>query len=214
MKLYGYWRSSASWRVRIALEYKRIAYTYQPVHLVRDGGEQHSEAYRQCNPMEQVPTLELYSEGEVRRLSQSLAIIEYLEQVAPTPPLYPHDPYHRARARQLAELVNSGIQPLQNTGVVQELKRLGVDELAWCVKFVDKGLRALEASAAETAGRFLVGDHLTVADVCMVPQLYHARRFGVDLAQLPLLSRVEEACMQLDAFQRAHAERQPDAPKP
>lgn len=208
MKLYSYWRSSASWRARIALAYKGVRYEYVAVHLLKDGGEQHGETYRAVNPMQQVPTLEL---DDGRRISQSLAIIEYLEETAPRPPLLPADPYLRARARQLAELVNAGIQPLQNTGPLFELTARGVDARAWACHFIERGLDALAASAAATAGRFLVGDELTVADVCLVPQLGNARRFGLDLGRWPLLARVDEACAQLQPFQIAHPDRQPDA---
>jgi maleylpyruvate isomerase len=209
VKLYSYWRSSASWRVRIALHYKQLAFEYIPVSLIEDGGQQLKDAYRAVNPMAQVPTLELPS-GE--RLSQSLAILEYLEETVPTPALLPSSPFARAKARQLAELVNAGIQPLQNTGTIRELMRLGVDAKTWCTHFIETGLGALEQSAQPTSGTFLVGDAPSVADVCLVPQLYNARRYGVDLARFPILSRVEAACMQLPAFQLAHADQQPDAP--
>ncbi|AKU93059.1 maleylacetoacetate isomerase [Vulgatibacter incomptus] len=210
MKLHGYWRSSASWRVRIALAHKGLAYEYVPVHLVRGGGEQHSEAHRAKNPMAQVPVLEL-DDGTM--LSQSLAIIEWLEETHPTPPLLPKDPVARARARQLAEMVNAGIQPLQNIGVQQHLVSLGlgVDEKAWTVHWIRRGLGALEAVAKNTAGRFCVGDAVSVADACLVPQLYGARRFAIDVADYPTLARIEEACAALPAFAAAHADRQPDA---
>ena len=210
MKLYSYWRSSASWRVRIGLHLKRVAYEYVPVNLVRDGGEQHKPDYAARNPMEQVPALEL---DDGRLLSQSLAILEYLEETIATPPLLPRDPYLRARCRQLAELVNAGIQPLQNTGPQQRLKALGVDEVAWSRHFIAQGLTALAATAQATAGKFLVGDAVSLADICLVPQLYNARRFGVDLTQPPfaLLGRVEAACLELEAFQLAQPDRQPDA---
>jgi maleylpyruvate isomerase len=211
MKLYSYWRSSASWRVRIGLALKQVSYEYVAVNLIRDGGEQHGEAYRAVNPMEQVPTLVL---DDGRQLSQSLAILEYLDETIPEPPLLPADPYLKARARQLAEVVNAGIQPLQNTHTVQQLKERGVDEKEWLRYFVSRGLDGLEASAQATAGRFLVGDAPTLPDVCLVPQLYHARRFHLDVARWPLLARVEAACMALEPFVLAHAERQPDAAPP
>jgi maleylpyruvate isomerase len=211
VKLYGYWRSSASWRVRIGLAWKGLAYDYEAVHLIKDGGEQLAERYRAVNPMAQVPTLELTHGGRTVRLSQSLAILEFLEEIHPEPPLLPRDPYLRARARLLAEIVNAGIQPLQNLSVMREVKHLGGDEKAWAQRHIDRGLRALAASAAETAGTYLVGDEVSIADVCLIPQLYGARRNGVDLGPLPLLTRVEAACMQLPAFQTAHADRQPDA---
>jgi maleylpyruvate isomerase len=161
--------------------------------------------------MEQVPTL-LLDDG--RQLSQSLAILEYLDETVPEPPLLPREPYLRARARQLAELINAGIQPLQNTHTVKQLKARGVDELEWLRYFVGRGLDGLEASAQPSAGRFLVADTPMLPDVCLVPQLHHARRFGLDVARWPLLARVEAACMALEPFQLAHAERQPDAPPP
>jgi maleylpyruvate isomerase len=211
MKLYNYWRSSASWRVRIGLALKKVSYEYVPVNLIRDGGEQNGDAYRAVNPMAQVPTLEL---DDGRQLSQSLAILEYLDETIAEPPLLPRDPYLKARARQLAELINAGIQPLQNTNTIKQLKARGVDEQEWLRYFVARGLDGLEASAAATAGRFLVGDAPTLPDLCLVPQLHHARRFGLSVAGWPLLARVEEACAALEPFALAHAERQPDAPAP
>ncbi len=208
MKLYSFWRSSASWRVRIALAFKGIAYEYVAVNLFKDGGEQRGDAYRSVNPMAQVPTLEL---DDGRRISQSVAIIEYLEETVPTPALLPADPYLRARARQLAELVNAGTQPLQNSGVLAEIEARGVDQKAWARQYIGRGLDALEASARETAGRFLVGDQPSVADLFAVPQLQNARNFGLDAARWPLLGRVEEACVGLEAFAVARPEQQPDA---
>lgn len=208
MKLYSYWRSSASWRARIGLALKGVAYEYVAVNLLKDGGEQHGDAYRAVNPMQQVPTLVL---DDGRHISQSLAILAYLDETIASPPLLPADPYLRARARQLAELVNAGIQPLQNTGPLRELKARGVDDKAWAQHFIARGLDALELSAGETAGAFLVGDAVTMADVCLVPQLHNARRFGLDPARWPLLARVEAACARLEPFQSAHPDRQPDA---
>jgi maleylpyruvate isomerase len=214
MKLYGYWRSSSTWRVRIGLEVKGISYETVPVHLLK--GEQRSDDYRDRNPMQQVPLLELETEGAVRRLSQSLAILEYLDEAHPAPPLLPRDPWTRARVRELAELINSGIQPLQNTGVLQHLGKLApqVEHAVWASHFITRGLTALEALAGDRAGRFLVGDQLTLADVCLVPQLFMARRFGVSVEPFATLRRVEEACLGLPAFERTHPTRQPDAELP
>jgi len=209
--LYGYWRSSASWRVRIGLEYKKLPYEYVPVHLNRGGGEQRQAAHRLRNPMQQVPVLELVEKDRTVRLIQSMAILEYLEERWPAPPLLPVDSAARAASRALAELVNSGIQPLQNLTVLEQLKRAGADEKDWARHFIGRGLEALEMLAAQTAGRFLVGDEVSIADVCLVPQLYNARRFDVDLDAYSTLRRVEENCSKLDAFARAHANRQPDA---
>lgn len=212
MKLYGYWRSSCTWRVRIALELKQLAYEVVPVHLIKDGGEHQREGFRELNPMAQVPVLEVEDDG-VQRLSQSLAIIEYLDERFPTPPLLPGTARLRARIRQLAEMVNAGIQPLQNLGVLGRLDELGVGDQrkAWSQHFIAKGLAALEAEAHGDAGRFLVGDAITLADVCLVPQLYNARRFGCELSAYPTLLAVEAACEAVDAFQKAHPDRQPDA---
>lgn len=212
MKLYNYWRSSASWRVRIGLNLKGLSYEYVPVHLVKDGGEQHSEAYRAINPMRSVPTLELTEAGQVRRLAQSMAILEYLEERHPSPALLPADPYLRARCRMAAEIVNSGIQPLQNLGVLQRIKgELKGDDKAWSAYWIDRGLTAFQASIQETAGTYCFGDSVSFADIFLIPQLFGARRFGVDLAPYALLTRIEEACASLPAFQAAHADRQPDA---
>jgi maleylpyruvate isomerase len=213
MRLYNYWRSSASWRARIALAYKGIPFEYRSVDLVREGGEQNSATYvAEINPLSQVPVLEL---EDGRRIAQSLAILEYLEERYPEPALLPSEPWLRARARQLAEMVNAGIQPFQNTpttGYVQT--RLRGDIPDWLRFFLDRGLRALERTARETAGTFLVGSHPTFADVCLVPQLYSARRFDIPLAPFPTLVRVEAACNALPAFTSAHPDRQPDAPRP
>jgi len=212
MKLYGFWRSTATWRVRIGLAYKGIDYAYEPMHLRRGGGEQNTEAYRAKNPMQQVPLLEFEEQGRTVRLAQSLAILAYLDERHPEPSLLPRDLLARARARQIAEMINAGMQPLQNTSVQlwveQELKS---DSAAWVRHWVGRGLRALEAVVAESAGRFAVGDEISVADLCIVPEMYFARRFSIPLDAHPTLLRVEAACAALPAFAAAHAERQPDA---
>lgn len=213
LRLYSYWRSSASWRVRIGLHLKGLRFDYVPVHLVKDGGEQNSAAYRALNPMRTLPTLEwTEADGSVRRLSQSLPVLEYLEERFPAPALLPADAFLRAKCRMLAEMVNSGIQPLQNLSVMQRLKQeLGADDKAWSAYWNMRGLEALEAAVQPTAGRFCVGDAVSLADVCLVPQLYGARRFGVDLAPYPTLLRIEAECQALPAFQAAQPDRQPDA---
>lgn len=217
MKLFSYWRSSSSWRVRIALDFKGIAYDYEAVHLVENGGEHHAAAYRSRNPMEQLPTLEISSSDGTRYLGQSMAILEYLEETHPEPALLPADPFLRARTRQLSEVVNSGIHPLQNLGLMQRLKAsfqmdgAPVDARKWCAPFIATGLRAYETLSAETAGRFSVGDALSFADLCLIPQLYNARRFSVDLSEHPLLLQIEQNCLALDAFKSSHPDAQPDA---
>lgn len=211
-RLHGYFRSSASWRVRIALKLKGVDYDYVPVNLVRDGGEQYSETYRSFNPLQAVPALEI--DGHV--LSESLAIIGYLDETRPNPPLLPDDPYLRAEARRIAEAVNAGIQPLQNLRVLNKIDadfHAGAEgRKAWAAHFNERGLRGLEALVATTAGRYCVGDQVTLADVCLAPQLYGARRFGVDVARFPTLLRIEAGLMELPAFADAVPSRQPDCP--
>jgi maleylpyruvate isomerase len=209
VKLYGYWRSGATWRVRIALAWKSVPYEYQPVNLL--SGEQHREPYSALNLMESLPLLEWHEGGAVRRLAQSLAILDHLEQRFPTPPLLPADPWLRARARQLAEIVNSGIQPFQTPLVLGKVKAFGGDDRAWVQFFLGRGFTALEEETSRTAGVYSVGDAPSFADCCLVPQLYSARRFKVDLAPFPTLTRIESACEALPAFQAAHPDRQPDA---
>jgi maleylpyruvate isomerase len=213
LTLHGYWRSSCSWRVRIALNLKGLPYTYVPVHLLKDGGQQHTAAHRAKSPLGTVPVLEVReADGAPRYLAQSLAILEFLEERHPTPALLPQDPFARARVRMLAEMVNSGIQPLQNLSVMQHVKgQLAQDDKAWSAHWVTRGLTALQQSVQESAGRYCVGDSVSFADVCLIPQLYACRRFGVDPAAYPVLARIEAECASLPAFQAAHADRQPDA---
>lgn len=212
LRLHGYWRSSASWRVRIALAHKGVAYEYVPVHLVRGGGEHRGAAYRALNPMAQVPTLELPSGAA---LAQSVAILEYLEEAHPLPALLPTDPLARAQVRQLVEVVNSAIHPLQNLGTLQELgARFGAERpatLAWAAHWIARGFAGLEVLLGARAGCHAVGDDVTLADVLIVPQVYNARRFGVDLQPFPRIRAVDAAAMALDAFQTSSPERQPDA---
>ena len=213
MKLYSYFRSSASYRMRIALNLKDLAYEYVDVHLSRNGGEQFSPSFRTVNPQSLVPVLE---DGE-HRLSQSLAIIEYLDEAYPQFPLLPDAPHERARVRALAQIVVCEIHPLDNLRVLRYLSgTLGVGEeakLSWYRHWVNVGLQALEAQLSPLAGtrHFCHGDRPGIADCCLVPQLYNARRFACDLTAYPTLIHIEENCLALEAFQRAAPERQPDA---
>lgn len=211
MKLWSYWRSSCAFRVRIALGLKQLPFEYEAVHLVRDGGQQHQESFGALNPQRQVPVLELDDVGGSVRLVQSMAIIEYLEERFPSPPLLPSKPAERAHVRAMAELVNSGIQPLQNTSTLAELKKRGVEPEPWAQTFVARGLAALEELARLRAGAFLFGDSVSLADVYLVPQLYNARRLNVPYTHLPTLVRAEKSCLALPAFERARPEAQPDA---
>ncbi len=210
--LHNYWRSSASQRVRIGLNLKGLAYDYVIVNIVK--AEQFGDAYRAKNPMSQVPTLEVIEDdGTVRAVNQSLPILEYLDERFPTPPILPEDLYLRARCRGLAEIVNSGIQPLQNLTTTNQVKAIGGDAVVWPKKFIADGLAAFERGTADTAGEFCVGDHPTIADCCLIPQLTSARRFGVDVSPFPRLLAIEERCMALPAFASAAPDRQPDAVK-
>lgn len=218
--LHNYWRSSASYRVRIALGLKQLAYEYVSVHLVQDGGQQHASAYQQLNPMAQVPTLEVLEDGGARHvLTQSLPIIEFLdERVASPSLLIPTEAYARARVRAFAEIINAGIQPLQNLAVTMRIKAMGGDDKAWIIHFMQRGLAALEQAVATPTPTAIVGEQRfcfgtapTMADCCLVPQLYAARRFGVDLAPYPTLVAIETSCAQLAAFADAAPDRQPDA---
>lgn len=219
LRLHNYWRSSASYRVRIALGLKGLAWDYVTVDIVKGGvaggGGQHDAGYRAHNPMAQVPTLEVVEDdGRVHFLSQSLPIIEYLDERWPTAgtgPLLPRELERRAHARALAEIVNSGIQPLQNLTTTRAVVALGGDDTVWVQGFIRSGLAALEAAVAPTAGRFSVGDAPSLADCCLIPQLYSARRFGVDPGGFARLAAIEAACNQLPAFPAAHPDQQPDA---
>ncbi|MEZ4365863.1 MAG: maleylacetoacetate isomerase [Kofleriaceae bacterium] len=209
-RLHGYWRSGATYRVRIALGLKQLGWETVPINLLAPAGGAHlSASYRATNPQAQVPTLEL---PDGRRLTQSLAIIEFLEEAHPAPALLPSDRYLRARTRALAEVVNSGIQPLHNLTVARRLKAAGVDDAAWAKDVVTTGLTAFAALLADVAGTCCVGDAPSLADVLLVPQLYSARRYGVDLATLPRLTAIEAHLHDHHpAFAAAHPDRQPDA---
>lgn len=204
MKLYSYWRSSCSWRVRIALNFKGIPHEIVPVHLVR---AEHDQAeHRGRNPMGQVPVLAV-DEGF---LSQSVAILEYLEERYPTPALLPADPWQRAQVRAVVETINSGIQPIQNMAVNRYVAAtFGGDAAAWNHHWIGRGLERLEQQVVP--GPFAVGATPTFADLCLVPQLYNARRFGCAVEAWPNLLAVEAACLALPAFQAAHPDQQPDA---
>ena len=212
LKLYAYWRSSASYRVRIALQLKGLAHEIVPVHLVRGGGEQHQAAYRALNPEGRVPLL---VDGDFK-LGQSLAIFRYLEDRHPTPALLPADTRQRARVWQFCEAINADVQPLQNLGPLGYLTgTLGLSEdqkTAWARHWIDRGLAALEAEVADLRlDDFVFGDTPSYADCCLVPQLYGARRFGADLSRYPRLAALGARLETLPAFAAAHPDRQPDA---
>ena len=209
MRLYTYFRSSAAFRVRIALNLKRLRYEPVFVHLAK--GEHRKPEYAKINPQGLLPTLEL---DDGTRLNQSLAIIEYLEEKHPSPPLLPPDAGGRARVRALAELIACEIHPLNNLRVLQHLKRaLGQNEEqvnAWYRHWIADGLAKLEAEL-DARTKFAYGDTPTMADCCLVPQIFNAKRYNCDLAPYPITTRVFEQCMKLDAFDRAQPAKQPDA---
>jgi maleylacetoacetate isomerase/maleylpyruvate isomerase len=209
MKLYTYFRSSAAFRVRIALNLKGLAYEPTFVHLAK--GEHRASAYGAVNPQALLPTLE---DGG-RLLTQSLAILEYLEETHPVPPLLPKDPFERARVRSLAMLVACEIHPVNNLRVLQHLKRaLGQSEEqvnAWYRHWIADGLGKFEADLAKAPGKFCHGDLPTIADCCLVPQVFNAQRYQCDVSAYPATMRIFAECMKLDAFERAQPSKQPDA---
>ena len=213
MKLYTFFRSSASYRVRIALNLKGLTYEQAPIHLRRGGGEQLSASYRAINPQALVPTLE----DNGRFLTQSLAILEYLNEKHPNPPLLPQDPADKALVRSMAMVIACEVHPIQNLRVLKHVK--STYELSdgqvneWAQHWIDLGLSALEEmiAAQPKRGKFCFGDAPTLADICLVPQLGNARRYGCDLAQYPNVLSIEKTCLALSPFADAAPDKQPDA---
>jgi maleylacetoacetate isomerase len=216
MKLYSYFRSSAVYRVRIALNLKGLAYDTVPVHLVKDGGEQLAADYRKLNPAALVPTL-LDGASDNTVLTQSLAIIEYLDEMHPEPALLPRSAVDRAYVRSIALSIACDIHPLNNLRVMRYLKHtlhVGDDDRdAWYRHWCQQGLATIEAMIAgdHRLGIFCYGDTPTIADCCLVPQVFNARRIHCDLSAMPTILRINDACLAIDAFQRAAPENQPDS---
>jgi maleylpyruvate isomerase len=210
VKLYTYFRSSAAYRVRIALNLKGLVADMIPIHLQKEGGLNRKPDYRAINPHMRVPALRLDS-GEV--LTQSLAIIEYLDELHPAPPLLPGDLVERAKVRGLAQLIACDIHPLNNVGPLRYLKNLlGQEQTnidAWYHHWILDGFDALEAMLRPAPYSF--GNSVTLADVCLVPQVYNARRFKVPLERFPKIVAVDAACLEIAAFEQARPENQPDA---
>lgn len=209
-KLYNYYRSSASYRVRIALHLKGIPFEYHAVHLVKNGGEQHRDEYRKLNPSREVPTL---VHGD-RVLGQSMAIIQYVDQVQPEPALFPKDPYERALVVQACEIINSGAQPVYNLRVLNDLeKNLGATQEKkneWIARWVTYGLESYERFVEKRAGRFSFGDQVTAADCFVVPHFFAADRFQVPTSQFTIANRIRANCNELEAFKKAAPAQQPD----
>jgi maleylacetoacetate isomerase len=209
LKLYSYFRSSAAYRVRIALNLKGLSYEIIPVHLTRGGGEQRRPEYRDINPQKRVPALAV--SGEV--LTQSLAIIEYLDETQREPPLLPADPLVRAKVRGVAQAIACDIHPLNNLIVLQYLKRtLGQEQATideWYAHWIVEGFEAVEAMIRP--GPYAFGAQVTLADVCIVPQVANARRYKVPLERFPRIAGVDAACQKLAAFESARPDNQPDA---
>lgn len=214
MKLYSYFRSSASYRVRIALNLKGLPYDIVPVHLLKNGGEQFSAPYRALNPDALVPVLQLTSGGV---LTQSLAIIEYLEEVYPSPPLLPSVPHDRAWLRSIALSIACDIHPIDNLRVLRYLQNeMGVSEDGknrWYRHWVEQGLASVERilAADHRVGRFCFGDTPSLADCLLIPQVANGQRMQCDLSAMPTILRINEACLQLEAFAKAAPANQPDA---
>lgn len=210
--LWNYFRSSASYRVRIGLELKKIPYEYKPIHLVKGGGEQYSEEYKKINPMAEVPSLQ---HGSVV-ISQSMVILEYLDHVDAKQLLFPMEALDRFKVKQICEMVNSGIQPLQNLKLLNKLEKdFGANQDAkneWCAHWIRQGLKSLDTYLEGTSRSFCLGDGITAADCFVIPQIFNAHRFSVDMSQFQNLKRIETNCLKLPAFQRAHPHRQPDTP--
>jgi maleylacetoacetate isomerase len=211
MKLYGYWRSSAAYRVRIALNLKQIDCELISVHLVKDGGQQHAADYQELNPNELVPTL---VDGDFK-LNQSMAILEYLEKKFPETPLLPAELQTQMTVRAIANDIACDIHPLNNLRVLQHLaKELDQDDAgkaAWYRHWVEVGFNGLEKTLTQTHGQYCVGDQVTWADLCLVPQVYNAERFNVDMSAFPVISKIAKNCRALPAFHAASPEQQADA---
>ena len=211
MKLYSYFRSSAAYRVRIALNLKGLPAEIVPVHLVKNGGEQHSAEYCQLNASELVPTLI----DDTFALSQSLSILEYLDEKYPEPALLPKQIQQRALIRAFSQNIACDIHPLNNLRVLQYLQNVFAlsegGKSTWYKHWIELGMRSLEAQLTESNGQFCFGEQATFADCCLIPQVYNAKRFNIDVSAFPKIESIYQHCMTLDAFQQAAPEAQIDA---
>lgn len=205
--LYHYWRSSSSWRVRFAFTLKQIPCEYIPIDLLKK--EQQTPEHLKRNPSGAVPVLEITDNKNnvVGRIAESTAIIEWAEENFPKPPLLPGDSLQRARIRQLAQIINSGIQPVQNLKVQQYYSQDKEKQKEWSGHWIKKGLQAYEAAVQETAGKFSVGNEITMADLFLVPQCYNAERYEVSLQEFPTIAKINANALATEACQKAHPDR-------
>tara|TARA_Y100000817_G_C16809276_1_gene523476 strand:- start:335 stop:1000 length:666 start_codon:yes stop_codon:yes gene_type:complete len=211
-RLFSYYRSSCSYRVRIALHYKNIEFDYIPIHLINDGGEQNSEEFVKINPMGQIP---FYFDGR-NGFSQSMAIMQYLDETHPNPRIFPEKLDEKFKVIELCEMINSGIQPIQNLSVIQALQKdhgFSQDDISlWCRRWIEKGLTAYQSMIEKIAGQYSLAHMITAADMFLVPQVYNANRFDVDMDRFQLLEKIVSNCMQEAAFIEASPQSQPDTP--
>lgn len=210
LTLYSYYRSSCSFRVRIGLYLKKLDFHYEPVHLLKEGGEQFQDSFKKISPFSQVPCLK----HDNQFLSQSLPILLYLEELKAQPALLPKSGFQRAKILSFCEMINSGIQPLQNLSVLNYVEnKLQYDKIKWAKNWIEKSLQSCETFLKPSAQSFCFGETASLADLFLIPQLYSARRFQVELSSYPLLKKINDHCLSLPAFQKALPENQPDAPK-
>ena len=194
--------------MRIALNLAGLEVEQVPIHLVKNGGEQHSQDYKKLNPLGQVPTLEM--DGLL--LTQSVAIMEYIHDTHPEANILPEDPAMKAKVRMITEMICSGIQPIQNLSVMQKHSQDQAERMAWSKYWITTGFRALEAVLQKTAGECCVGDKVTMADCCIVPQVFNATRFSVDMSEFPIIEKLNENLSSRPEFMAAHPTQQPDCP--
>lgn len=218
LKLFNYFRSSTSYRVRIALELKGLQYIYEPIHLLHNGGMQNSPAYRALSPIGGVPTLVHSLDHSEHVISQSFAIIEYLDEVyTETPSYFPKVAYEKAKIRQVCETINADIHPLQNLKVMHFLEKqfnaTAEQKNQWLNRWITEGLTAVEKIITPFSGKYCFGHSITAADLFLIPQLLSAQRFGVDTSQFKILNEIDKNCQLLDAFKKAHPFRQIDTPE-
>ncbi|MBX7232002.1 MAG: maleylacetoacetate isomerase [Bdellovibrionales bacterium] len=216
LELYSYFRSSAAFRVRIALNIKKLHYTYRSVHLLQDGGQQYQPNYQVKNPMAEVPTLSVLSQGKSLNIAQSMAIIQFLEETFPNPALFPKSTWEKAQVIELCEIINSGIHPLQNLKVLQKLSsQFGADSIAkdtWVQHWIERGFTSLEKKLEQVSGVYSFGNELSAADLYLVPQTYTAKRFHFDFSGFPLISKISKNCLSHPEFIQADPFHQPDTP--